>query len=164
MLFSSQLFGRIWFGEVRVRPNGEATWQLQMFRFCIAQLIKNNKRCHPGVDAIWETADNSSSPSLLNGWLFLSDSFQVISLCCFQPLQRQETPTARLLLNIAHRTVTLNTGGLSIWQVGIRETPNGGRCDAVASLSDLSTWSSAKQIDNAVWTHSSVFSARLIAS
>ena len=71
MLFSSQLFGRIWFGEVRAWPNGEATWQLQMFCFCIAELIKNNKCCHPGVAAIWETAANSSSSSLPDAWTTL---------------------------------------------------------------------------------------------
>lgn len=35
MLFSSQLLGCIWLGEVWVWPNGGATWQLQMFSFCI---------------------------------------------------------------------------------------------------------------------------------
>ncbi|KAI9529693.1 hypothetical protein NQZ68_007931 [Dissostichus eleginoides] len=31
------------------------------FAFVYAQLIKNNKQCHPGVGAIWETADSSFS-------------------------------------------------------------------------------------------------------
>lgn len=56
MLFSSQLFGRIWLREVRglgqmERPHGSS----RCFAFVYAQLIKNNKPCHPRAAAIWET-------------------------------------------------------------------------------------------------------------
>lgn len=54
MLFSSQLFGCIWLGEVWGWPNGEATWRLQMFCFCICtahqkqQAVPPYSPCHLG--------------------------------------------------------------------------------------------------------------------
>lgn len=54
MLFSSQLFGCIWLGEVWGWPNGEATWRLQMFCFCICtahqkqQAVPPWSLCHLG--------------------------------------------------------------------------------------------------------------------
>lgn len=54
MLFSSQLFGCIWLREVWGWPNGEATWRLQMFCFCICtahqkqQAVPPWSLCHLG--------------------------------------------------------------------------------------------------------------------
>lgn len=109
MLFSSQLFGRIWFGEARAWPNGEATWQLQMFCFCIAELIKNNKCCHPGVDAIWEPADSSPSSPLPNVWTALFNRYFV-----------SNPPYRRLLVNAAYQTTKLS---VSVRKIGIQKTP-----------------------------------------
>lgn len=57
--------GRYGVGQME-RPHGSS----RCFAFVYAQLIKNNKRCHPRVSAIWETPDNSFSCSpaeLLDG-------------------------------------------------------------------------------------------------
>lgn len=46
------------------RPHGSS----RCFAFVYAQLIKNNKPCHPRVPAIWETPDNSFPCSPVNYW------------------------------------------------------------------------------------------------
>lgn len=56
MLFSSQLFGCIWLREVRSWPNGGATWQLQMFSFCICTAHQKQQAMPPWAPAIWGRA------------------------------------------------------------------------------------------------------------
>lgn len=87
MLFSSQLFGRIWLREVRglgqmERPHGSS----RCFAFVDAQLIKNNKPCHPRAAAIWGTT-RQQLPAfsgelleavLLGGKVHLDNSFQAL--------------------------------------------------------------------------------------
>lgn len=49
MLFSSQLFGCIWLWEVWGWPNGEATWWLQMFCFCICAAHQKQQAVPPWI-------------------------------------------------------------------------------------------------------------------
>lgn len=79
--------GRYGVGQME-RPHGSS----RCFAFVYAQLIKNNKRCHPRVGAIWETPDNSFSCSLLNYWkaLLKKSYFQANPLCYIQQLLKKE--------------------------------------------------------------------------
>lgn len=66
--------GRYEVGQME-RPHGSS----RCFAFVYAQLIKNNKRCHPGVCAICGGADNCFSSSLVNNWRTLIESFKLFS-------------------------------------------------------------------------------------
>lgn len=66
--------GRYGVGQME-RPHGGS----RCFAFVYAQLIKNNKQCHPRVSAIWETPDNSFSCSLVNYWRALLKRYELFS-------------------------------------------------------------------------------------
>ncbi len=66
--------GRYGVGQME-RPHGGS----RCFAFVYAQLIKNNKQCHPRVSAIWETPDNSFSRSLVNYWRALLKRYELFS-------------------------------------------------------------------------------------
>lgn len=66
--------GRYAVGQME-RPHGGS----RCFAFVYAQLIKNNKQCHPRVSAIWETPDNSFSCPLVNYWRALLKRYQLFS-------------------------------------------------------------------------------------
>lgn len=79
MLFCSQLFGCIWLGEVWGWPNGEATWRLQMFCFCICTAHQKQQAVPPLSPAIWETPGSRFSCSPVNYWRALLKRYKFFS-------------------------------------------------------------------------------------
>lgn len=82
------------------RPHGGS----RCFAFVYAQLIKNNKRCHPRVSAIWETPDNSFSCSPVNYLRALLKRQELFSGNPLMPHSAMKTgASSQPLLNLGSR-------------------------------------------------------------
>lgn len=66
--------GRYGVGQME-RPHGGS----RCFAFVYAQLIKNNKQCHPSISAIWETPDNSFTCPVVNYQRALLERYYLFS-------------------------------------------------------------------------------------
>lgn len=94
--------GRYGVGQME-RPHGSS----RCFAFVYAQLIKNNKHCHPGVYAICGRPDNSFLHSPVNYWRTLLKRYELFSgnpISLFIATLKTEDPGLPLL-NSGQRAV-----------------------------------------------------------
>lgn len=121
MLFSSQLFGRIWFREVWGWPNGEATWQLQMFRFCICTAHQKQQALQP--ESLCHLGDTRQQLLMFPGEL-LEGSFEKIfsgNPLMLHSATIQTGAPCLPLLNFGHQAAKLKTVSLFSWKTVIQK-------------------------------------------
>lgn len=85
--------GRYGVGQME-RPHGSS----RCFAFVYAQLIKNNKQCHPRVSAIWGRPDNSFLRSLVNYLRALLKRYELFSDSPLMPYSATGKTGAQSLL------------------------------------------------------------------